>query len=74
MPLFGSVREFNEEKEEWRLYIERMVHYLNANEIQNESKICALFLSTIGPRAYKLLSSLMAPASPGAMKYKQMVE
>ena len=72
--LFGSVGEFNEENEEWRLYVEQMEHYLNANGIQDESKKCAVFLLIIGPWAYKHLGSLVGPVSPGAMKYKQAVE
>lgn len=41
------VGEFDEEKEEWRLYVERMEHYLNANEIQDKSSNkCEVFLST----------------------------
>ena len=62
---FGSVGEFYEEKEEWRLDIERMAmeYCLNANGIQDESEKYAAFLSTVGPRAYKLLGSLMAPVS-----------
>ena len=72
--LFGSVGELNEEKEEWQLCVKRMEHYMNTNEIQDESKKCAVFLLTIGPRAYTLLDILVVPLLPGVMKYKQVLE
>ena len=33
-----------------------------------------MFLSVIGPKAYKLLGSLIAPAKPGEKTYKELVK
>ena len=35
-PLFGQVKEFDGEKEEWSQYVERLDHFFEANE-QEES-------------------------------------
>ena len=64
-----AVEGFDEENEEWRLYVERK-YYITPMRF----KKCAIFVSTIGLRAYKLLDSLVVAVSPGVMKYKQVVE
>ena len=40
---------------------------------KNADKKGAIFLSTIGPQAYKLLSSLMTLAAPGENMYSELV-
>ena len=61
MATFGQVGAFQEGQEEWKQYVERLEQYL------------IVFLSTIGPQAYKLLSSLVAPASPSEKSYDDLV-
>ena len=65
MATFGQVGAFKEGQEEWKQYVERLEQYLIANRVENADKKRAIFLSTIDPQAYKLLSSLVAPAAPG---------
>ena len=71
---FGHVGEFEEGCEEWTQYAERLGHFLTANGITDGEKKQAVFLSVIGPKAYKLLGSLIAPAKPGEKTYKELVE
>ena len=55
MRSFWQVAAFREGQQEWKQYIERLEQYLIANEVENADKKRAIFLSTIGPQAYKLL-------------------
>ena len=64
MATFEQVGAFIEGQEEWKQYVERLEQYLIANGVEDAGKKRAVFLSTIGPQAYKLLSSLVAPAAP----------
>ena len=42
--------------------------------MKDAGKKCAVFLSIIGLQAYKLLSSLVAPAAPSEKSYLQLVQ
>ena len=74
MATFGQVRAFREGQEEWIQYVERLEQYLIANEVENAEKKHVIFLSTIGPQAYKLLSSLVVPESPSEKAYTDFVK
>ena len=58
-----------EGKEEWSQYTERLNHFILANRTEK-----SVFLAVIGPQAYKLLNSLIAPAKPGDKGYKDLVQ
>ena len=73
MALFGHIGEFAEGHEEWPHYVERMEHFLSANGIDSNERKRAVFLSVIGPRIYKLLCSLVAPAKPGEKTFAELV-
>ena len=64
MSLFGNIGEFIEEKESWTQYTERLNQFFRGNDIVNEEKKAAIFLSTIGSSAYKILGNLLAPTKP----------
>ena len=74
MSLFGNIGEFIEEKESWTQYTERLNQFFRANDIVNEEKKAAIFLSTIGSSAYKVLGNLLAPKKPAEESYTRMVE
>ena len=74
MATFGQVGAFKEGQEEWKQYVERLEQYLIANGVEDADKKRAVFLSTIGPQAYKLLSSLVAPAAPSEKSYRELVQ
>ena len=50
MALFGSIGEFQDSREPWTQYIQRMEHFFAANDIE-EAKKAPVFLATIGPKA-----------------------
>ncbi len=71
--LYGHIGEYVEGQDEWRQYAERIQHYFAANGVTEVEKKQAIFLSVIGARSYKLLSSLVAPTKPGDKTYDQLV-
>ena len=71
--LYGHIGEFVEAQEEWRQYTKRIQHYFAANRVTDVERKRAIFLSVIGPRTYKLLSSLVAPSKPGEKTYDELV-
>ena len=73
MSLFGNIGEFIEEKESWTQYTERLNQFFRANDIINEEKKAAIFLSTIESSAYKILGNLLAPMKPAEKSYTRMV-
>ena len=50
------------------------IFFFNANGIDNDDKKRLVFLSVIGPAAYKLLRSLLAPEKPGDKSFKSLTE
>ena len=71
---FGTIGEFEAGREDWAQYAERLGHFLIANGITGGDRKRAVFLSVIGPKVYKLLGSLVAPAKPGEKSYKDLVK
>ena len=72
--IIGSIIPFEEENDSWTSYAERLEHFFFANDIANEEKKRAILLSSIGIKAYKLLSNLVAPRKPGDCPYKEIVK
>lgn len=71
---FGRIGEFEPEKEDWTSYVERLGHFFHANGIDDDDKKRSVFLSVIGPSAYKLLRSLLSPEKPGDKSFKSLTE
>ena len=71
---FGKINSFNPSQDEWPLYVERLGHVFVANEITEEDKKRAIFLSVIGASTYELLSSLLAPVKPGEKSYTFLID
>lgn len=44
-----------------------------ANEIKDEKKIVATFLTTIGSKTYNVLRDLLAPEKPSAIRLEDLV-
>ena len=66
----GSIGEFHE----WTQYAERLHHFLTANGISDANRKRVVLLSVFGPKAYKLLASLVAPSKPGDKSYAELVK
>ncbi len=62
--LYGTVGPFNDEEETWTQYVERLEQYFIANEVEDDKKQRAIFLSVCGPKTYALLRDLLQPKKP----------
>ena len=60
MVTHGSIVQFDQDKEEWTSYVERLNYYLIANEITDDAKKCAILMSGCGLSAYKPIESRYA--------------
>ena len=72
--MFGQVGEFVESQEDWSQYADRLAQFFIANDVTDAGKKRAILLSVVGPRTYKLLSSLLAPAPPGEKDFGELVK
>ena len=70
---FGSIGEYEEGKEDWPQYVERLEHFFAANGIVEDDRKLSVFLSVIGPNAYKLLRSVISPKKPGEKTFEELV-
>ena len=73
MSYLRNVGEFNKNKEEWQLYVDRLEQFFAANDIANEKKV-PLMLSVIGAETYRLLNHSVFPAKPKTKTFKELVE
>lgn len=48
MPTYGKLEEFDENKETWTQYTERLGHYFAANDVAEEDRQRAILLSVCG--------------------------
>ena len=71
--LFGHIGEFDDNKEEWIQYVERLDHFYEANGITENDRKRAILLTTIGPLTYKTLRNVVMPRKPGEMSYQDLV-
>ena len=70
MALFGSIGEFIESQESWSQYVQRLEQFFSANDIREE-KQASVFLATIGPATFHIVSNLVAPRKPGEISYER---
>ena len=71
---FIYLESFSPSTEDWQAYSERFEQYVIANEIKDEKKIVATFLTTIGGKTYNVLRDLLAPAKPSEVKFQELVK
>ena len=58
MSTHSTVTAFDQSREGWRSYAERLKHYFVANEVVDNDKNHSILLSACGPATYRLLRSL----------------
>ena len=69
MSHLGIVEEFNKDKEEWQLYVNRLEQFFAASDIANKKKVPQM-LNVIGAEMYCLLNDLIIPAKPKTKTFK----
>ena len=71
----GRVDEFDDTKDDWPQYVERLEHFFLANGIDSEEKKRAVFLSVVGAAiTNKTLRNIVSPAKPGEKSYDELVK
>ena len=65
--------QFEEAVEDWQSYQERLEQFIIANSIGEDKKVATL-LTLVGPKAYKLLKNLVAPAKPSEKSYEDLTK
>ena len=65
----STFAEFDEAKEDWLSYAERMERYFIANDIKEEKRR-AFLLSVRGPSLYQLIKDLVAPDKPSERSFE----
>ena len=73
MPVHGSVECFDRATDDWSTYVERLEHYLIANDIITKTKRPSTLLTLAGPEVYSLACNLVAPDKSGDKSYDDLV-
>lgn len=72
MTNIGKLGEFQEGKESFVNYAERMEQFFVANEVKDEKKV-AVLLSVIGHATYGILKNLLQPQLPKNTSFENIV-
>ena len=76
MSTYGKIEEFDRDSDTWELNIERLNFYFEAKQMEGEGdglKLhCAILLSSVGKKTYKLMCDLLAPEKPGDKSYPEL--
>ena len=71
--MFGRIDEYNSDKETFHNYVERMVHFFEANSIAEE-KMKPVFLAACGAKTYETLKNLCLPQEVSDVDYGGIIE
>jgi len=72
---FGKLEKFDTaSSNNWIQYIERMEYYFQANKITAGETKCAILISAMSGKAYKLMCNLISPNKPGDKSFGELVE
>ena len=63
MTTLGKIESFDDTKENWETYVERVEPFFLANDIDDDHQVATL-LSLIGGKTYTRLRDLPAPEKP----------
>jgi hypothetical protein len=74
MAQHGSVGPFDQGKEDWTAYTERLEQYFAANDVKDTTKQRAILLSACGARTYQVIRNLTAPGKPTEHSFGDLVK
>ena len=57
----GQIPEFNSATMKWKIYMERVNTFFEANDVEEDAKKRAVFLTSVGERTYTTLRNLTSP-------------
>lgn len=64
-----KVESYDHDVEMWESYEERMIMFYEANDVTNDKKYVAIFLSSMGAQGYGPLKNLISPDKPSTKKF-----
>ncbi len=70
----GQLHPFDSSVEDWSTFIERAELYFDANDITVDAKKRGVLLSSCGPKTFTMIKSIVAPAKPADVPYKDLEE
>ncbi|XP_068234092.1 uncharacterized protein [Palaemon carinicauda] len=73
MAHLGNIAAYDK-SEDFEDYVERFDQFCLANDITEEDKKRAVFLSAVGAPTYGLLKTLLAPNKPSSRTYQELTE
>ena len=68
MTTIGKIESFDDTKENWETYVERVAQFFLTNDIDDGHKVSTL-LSLIGGKTYTLLRDLLTPEKPATKSF-----
>ena len=71
--LYGTIGPFNKAEETWPQYVERLKQHFITNDVEDDKKQRAIFLSVCGPKTYSLIRDLLQPRKPSATDIKEIL-
>ena len=74
MATHGTVSQYQQSKETWTTYVERLNHYLIANNVPDEGKKGSILLSACGSSTYKLIRSLVEVGQLATTPYSDITK
>ena len=72
MNSIGKLEEFDETRDDWTAYVERVEQYVLANDVADDKRVPVL-LTVIGGKTYNLLRTLTYPDKPSTKSFDQIV-
>ena len=69
---FGRIDEFQPTKETFTEYEERLNFFFEANDVTNDAKKRAIFLTVVGPTQFRLLKDLSQPRSVSELSFPEL--
>ena len=70
----GSLSSFDPTVEDWRSYVERFLHYCEANDITSPERKRAVLLSVCGAKTYQVIRNLTSPIEPGEKPLNEIID
>ena len=74
MAIHGRILSKYNSAKDWISYVERLNQYFLANDITEDTKKRAIFLSVVGDMTYKLIRNLLAPDKPTDKSFQALVD
>ena len=74
MATHGTVSQYQQSKETWTTYVERLNHYFIANDVADEGKKRSILPSACGSSTYKLIRSLVEVGQLATTPYSEITK